>query len=284
MPKIPADFQNLADRGNNGQKWHSIALLWDFTVQHNSLWATKASQWPAKPWSQAMANTMSQIREAFTQANRRSPSVRAKREGAERRYADGRPSAIGPATKGGKKQVNHFLVYPVSGQSMQRQQLHEMNLCAPEELFFCDSGDGEEPEPAPIFDASDFGPLATGICVMSVNKAREQVLRQAKEEPFSNPCAILCACVPADWAKLHASENRLVITRFHPEQCTPFFVGTNRVPRQEKCMLFQFGSEHVVINDQSNVTVVKGNIAEHVQVSVQCPNFKGVNECYRVHC
>ena len=119
MPKIPADFQNLADRGNNGQKWHSIALLWDFTVQHNSLWATKASQWPAKPWSQAMANTMSQIREAFTQANRRSPSVRAKREGAERRYADGRPSAIGPATKGGKKQVNRFLVYPVSGQSMQ---------------------------------------------------------------------------------------------------------------------------------------------------------------------
>ena len=90
MPKIPSDFQNLADLGNDNKKWHSIVSLWDFAVQHNSLWATKASQWPAKPWSQAMANTMSQIREAFTQANRRSPSVRAKREGAERRYDAGR--------------------------------------------------------------------------------------------------------------------------------------------------------------------------------------------------
>ena len=70
MLKIPVDFQNLANAANGGQKWHSISLLWDFTVQRNSLWATKASQWPAKPWAQAMINTMSQIREAFTKANR----------------------------------------------------------------------------------------------------------------------------------------------------------------------------------------------------------------------
>jgi len=152
---------------------------------------------------------------------------------------------------------------PRNGQALQRQQLHEMTLCAPEELFFCDSEAGEVP--APIFDASDFGPLATGICVMSVTKAREQVLRQQKEELFSSPCAILCACVPADWATLHTSKNRHVIARFQPEQCSPFFVGTSKVPRQEKCMLFQFGSEHVAINDQAMVNAVKGDIAEHVK-------------------
>ena len=60
-----------------------------------------------------MVSTMSKIREAWTLANKRSPSVRAKREGAERRYDAGRPASMGPATKGGKKQVNRFLVYPV---------------------------------------------------------------------------------------------------------------------------------------------------------------------------
>jgi hypothetical protein len=41
-------------------------------------------------------------------------------------------------------------------------------------------------------------------------------------------------------------------------------------------MLFQFGSENVVINDQSTTADVKGDIAEYVQVSVQCPDRKGV--------
>ena len=273
MPKIPSDFQNLADLGNDKKKWHSIVSLWDFAVQRDSLWATKASQWPAKPWSPLMVSTMSKIREAWTLANKRSPSVRAKREGAERRYDAGRPASMGPATKGGKKQVNRFLVYPVSGQSMQRQQLHEMTLCAPEELFFRDNGSGDEP--APVFDAADFGPLATGICVMSVNQARGYTRSQTKEEPFPNACAILCACTPAEWANLHASHNRHVKSRFQPQQCTPFFIGTSRVPRQEKCMLLQFGSEYVVINDQSTTAEVKGDIAEFVQISVQCPNFKG---------
>jgi len=40
-------------------------------------------------------------------------------------------------------------------------------------------------------------------------------------------------------------------------------------------MLLQFGSEHVVIDDQSTTVAVKGGIAEHIQVSVQRPNFKG---------
>ena len=150
-----------------------------------------------------------------------------------------------------------------------------MTLCAPEELFFRDNGSGEDP--APIFEATDFGPLATGVCVMSVNQAKIHIKSQSREEPFSSPCAILCACSPAEWASLHASNNSHVIARVHPEQCSPFFVGTTKVPRQEKCMLFQFGSEYVVINDQSPVTVVKGDIAEYVQVSVQCPNLNGTN-------
>ena len=152
MPKIPSDFQNLADAANGNQKWRDIVPLWDFTVQRDSLFATNAAQHPAKPWP------MDKIRAAFSEKNRRSPSVRAKRKGT--------PAA---RTAGGSS--------PRPGQAMQRQQLHEMTLCAPEDLFFRDNGSDD---PAPVLDAVDFGHLATGVCVMSLNKSRAQVRQQIK--------------------------------------------------------------------------------------------------------
>jgi len=41
----------------------------------------------------------------------------------------------------------------------------------------------------------------------------------------------------------------------------------------EKCMLFQFGAEHIIIDDLSAKAKVVGDIAEYVQISVQCLNL-----------
>jgi len=49
MPRIPKEFQSLADLTlPKGQKWRDLAPLWSFAVVYDILWATKASQWPAK--------------------------------------------------------------------------------------------------------------------------------------------------------------------------------------------------------------------------------------------
>ena len=125
-----------------------------------------------------------------------------------------------------------------------------------------------------MLDAADFGPLATGVCIMSVNQTIIMAERHA-QEPFDQACAIVCACGEKDWNLIHSSTNRDLVARYQPQKCSPWFVGHNPVPRMEKCMIFQFGSEHIIFDDLSAKAKVKGDIAEFVQISVQCLNLAG---------
>ena len=142
--------------------------------------------------------------------------------------------------------------------------MHEKELCASEDLFLMET-DGDS-HPALVLDMTDFGPLATGVCLMSVNQAMKMVHLHINEEPFGNPCAILC--VMYGWESLHSTANRHLVARYQPQLCNPFYVGDHKVPKQEKIMLLQFGSEHIVIDDLSATAKVKGDIAEYVQISV----------------
>jgi len=146
----------------------------------------------------------------------------------------------------------------------------KLEFCAPEDFFFLQS-DGDS-NPAPMLDAADFGPLATGVCIMSVNQTMAMAdLHLA--EPFDHACAVVCACSESNWNLINSSMHRNLMARYQPQRCSPWFIGLNPVPRVEKCMIFQFGGEHIIFDDMSAKAQVKGDIAEYVQISVQCLNL-----------
>ena len=253
MPKIPKDFQTLANALlGPGQTYKEISVLWDKTVQKHAPLAEKAASHPAgRAWPQSMIESFREVQLSLRDKNKRSHS-------AKTRFV---PSAL--RSSGARaKSVPH--------QAMQRQHIQEMEVCSPEDLFFMETnGDSN---PAPMLDKADFGPLATGVCSMSLSQTMAMAALY-EDELFENPCAILCPCVEKQWNDLHSSANRNLVARYQPKKCSPWFVGHNPVPRMEKCMLFQFGAEHIIIDDLSAKAKVVGDIAEYVQISVQCLNL-----------
>ena len=109
---------------------------------------------------------------------------------------------------------------------------------------------------------------------MSVNQTRIMTALHI-DEAFTNQCAILCACTDRDWEVLHSTQFRAEVARYTPQQCSAFFTGNCKVPRLERCMLFQFGSEDIIFDDLTAKADIKGDIAEYVKISVQVLTMLG---------
>ena len=257
MPKIPKDFQTLANALlSPGQTYKEIAVLWDKAVQKYAPLAEKAASHPAgRAWPSTMIESFREVQLAIRDKNKRSHS-------AKTRFVPSANPTHARSSGARAKSVPH--------QALQRQHIQDMEICAPEDLFFMET-DGDS-NPAPMLDKADFGPLATGVCSMSLSQTMAMATLY-EDSPFENPCAILCPYVEKQWNDLHSSANRNLVARYQPQRCSPWFVGHNPVPRMEKCMLFQFGNEHILVDDLSAKAKVVGDIANFVQISVQYLNM-----------
>ena len=180
-------MQSLANRvlGPGGQTYAQPAVLWDKAVQSNAPLAEKAASHSAgTAWPNDMVESFKAVQKTLGKKLDRSHSARTK-------YSV--PSA-GRSGGARAKSVPH--------QAMQRQHIQDMEICAPEDLFFMET-DGDS-NPAPMLHKADFGPLATGVCSMSLSQTMAMATLY-EHEPFDNPCAILCPCVEKEWNSIHSS-------------------------------------------------------------------------------
>ena len=114
-------------------------------------------------------------------------------------------------------------------------------------LWMVGPADDDNRIPAPPLSQDDFGPHATGACVVTLSQASRWLHEYRKQPKFEQPLAVICK--KGAYAQLMAKENRYLIENFHHEFITLYFEGRRGVPIEIKCLMFQFGQQHVVYDN-----------------------------------